>query len=384
VLFSFRTPIEVEVQGDRLDELKAQGERVRAALAALPELRDVETTLETGAPEVEVVYDRELLARYGLDLAQVAERVRNLVRGFEASRFDVGDRRIALVVRLQEDDRRAIDDVRELVVNPGGERPIPLAAVAAVQLGEGPSEVRRIDGRRVALVRANLGDGALGDAVGAIERTLAQQSWPAGLTWEVTGQHQEWQRSASSLWLALGMAVFLVYVIMAAEFESLVQPFLLLFSIPLAFFGSAVVLWLLGTSLSIVVFLGMILLAGIVVNNAIVLVDYANLLRSRGMAVREALLLAGEVRMRPIFMTTATSVLGLVPMALGIGDGAELRAPMAVTVISGMVASTLLTLVVIPVLYALVESARDRLRGRQQVSADDGAAAAAGVATEGV
>jgi HAE1 family hydrophobic/amphiphilic exporter-1 len=380
VLFSFRTPIEVEVQGDRLEELEAQGERVRAALAALPELRDVETTLEAGAPEVEVVYDRELLARYGLNLAQVAERVRNLVRGFEASRFDVGDRRIPLVVRLREDDRQAIDDVRELVVNPGGERPIPLAAVAAVRLGEGPSEVRRIDGRRVALVRANLGEGSLGAAVTAIERTLAQQSWPADLTWEVTGQHQEWERSSGSLWLALGMAVFLVYVIMAAEFESLAQPFLLLFSIPLAFFGSAVALWLLGTSLSIVVFLGMILLAGIVVNNAIVLVDYANLLRSRGMAVKEALLLAGEVRMRPIFMTTATSVLGLVPMALGVGDGAELRAPMAVTVIAGMIASTLLTLVVIPVLYWLVESARERLRGRREVTAAEPAAAPAAVA----
>ena len=383
VLFSFRTPIEVEVQGDRLADLKAQGERVRAALAALPELRDVETTLERGAPEVEVVYDRELLARYGLNLAQVAERVRNLVRGFEASRFNVGDRRIPLVVRLREDDRQAVDDVRELVTNPGGERPIPLAAVAAVQLGEGPSEVRRVDGRRVALVRANLGEGSLGDAVVAIQGALGRMDWPPGLTWEVTGQHQEWQRSAGSLWLALGLAIFLVYVIMAAEFESLVQPFLLLFSIPLAFFGCAVTLWLLGTSLSIVVFLGMILLAGIVVNNAIVLVDYANLLRSRGMPVREALLLAGEVRMRPIFMTTATSTLGLVPMALGIGDGAELRAPMAVTVISGMVVSTLLTLVVIPVLYYLTEAARERLRGRRPAMVEESAAEMPPAATPG-
>jgi HAE1 family hydrophobic/amphiphilic exporter-1 len=372
VLFSFRTPIEVEVQGDRLDELKAQGDRVKQALAAMPELRDVETTLETGAPEVEVVYDRELLARYGLNLAQVAERVRNLVRGFEASRFNVGDRRIPMMVRLQENDRQAVEDVRELVVNPGGDRPIPLSAVAAVQLGEGPSEVRRVDGRRVALVRANLGDGSLGDAVGAIDRELAKMSWPASVTWEITGQHEEWQRSAGSLWLALGLAVFLVYVIMAAEFESLVQPFLLLFSIPLAFFGSAVALWLLGTSVSIVVFLGMILLAGIVVNNAIVLVDYANLLRQRGLSVREALLTAGEVRLRPIFMTTATSVLGLVPMALGVGDGAELRAPMAVTVIAGMVVSTLLTLVVIPVLYSVAEGARERLAGRQPVAAAQG------------
>ncbi|HVS03131.1 MAG TPA: efflux RND transporter permease subunit [Thermoanaerobaculia bacterium] len=375
VLFSFRTPIEVEVRGDRLEQLQDQGEQVRQALAELPEVADVETTLRSGAPEVEVVYDRELLARYGLNLGQVAERVRNLVRGFEASRFDIGDRRIPLVVRLREDDRRAVDDVRELVVNPGGERPIPLAAVAAVQLGEGPSEVRRIDGRRVALVRANLGEASLGEAVAAIEARLARLDWPAGLTWEITGQHQEWQRSAGSLWLALGLAVFLVYVIMAAQFESLLHPFLLLFSIPLAFFGSALVLWATGASLSIVVFLGMILLAGIVVNNAIVLVDYTNLLRSRGMAVREALMTAGQVRLRPILMTTGTTVLGLLPLALGVGDGAELRAPMAVTVISGLLVSTVLTLLVIPVLYSLLEAGRERLLGGRRAEDEEEAAA---------
>ena len=153
---------------------------------------------------------------------------------------------------------------------------------------------------------------------------MAQMTWPAGMTWEVTGQHQEWQRSAGSLWLALGLAVFLVYVIMAAEFESLLQPFLLLFSIPLAFFGSAVTLWLMGTSLSIVVFLGMILLAGIVVNNAIVLVDYANLLRTRGLSVREALLTAGEVGIADAIIHCYADPRILM---MGVGDVADIDNP---------------------------------------------------------
>jgi len=353
VLFSFRTPIEVEVHGDDLDRLALQAAAVERRLAALPELADVASTLKAGAPEVEIVYDRERLALSGLSLAPVAESVRDLVRGAEATLFNLKDRRIPIVVQLAESDRRTVEDVRELVVNPGGERPIPLAAIADVRLGEGPSEVRRIDGRRVALVGANLAPGVpLGLAVERLKAALDRDvAWPPELTYFVSGQDEEWQRSAGSLYLALALSIFLVYVIMAAQFESLVHPFVILFTIPLAFFGSIVALALLGLSLSIVVFLGMILLAGIVVNNAIVLVDYVNVLRQRGLARREALLTAGVVRLRPILMTTATTVLGLIPMALGLGDGAELRTPMAVTVIAGLTASTLLTLVVIPVVY---------------------------------
>ncbi|HLF56338.1 MAG TPA: efflux RND transporter permease subunit, partial [Thermoanaerobaculia bacterium] len=366
VLFSFRTPIEVEVHGEDLDQLKRKAAEVETALAALPELADVASTLRTGAPEVEIVYDRERLALYGLAIGPVAESVRDLVRGAEATRFNLKDRRIPIVVQLAEADRRTVEDVRDLVVNPGGERPIPLAAIAEVKLGEGPSEVRRVDGRRVALVRANLAPGvALGTAVARLRATLdGEIAWPADMTYFVSGQDEEWQRSAGSLYLALALSIFLVYVIMAAQFESLVHPFVILFTIPLAFFGSVAALWALGISLSIVVFLGMILLAGIVVNNAIVLVDYVNTLRARGLERREAIATAGVVRMRPILMTTGTTVLGLLPMALGFGDGAELRTPMAITVIAGLSASTLLTLLVIPVVYDQLDSWLERARQR--------------------
>ena len=367
VLFSFRTPIEVEVHGDDLVELRRQAEIVRQAMAAMPQLADVETTQRRGSPEVQVVYDRELLARYDLNPGQVARRVRDKVQGFEATRFNLKDRRIPIVVRLRMDDRETVEDVRSLIVNPGGERPIALSAVATVELAEGPSEVRRVDGRRVALVSASIASGSLGSAVRAIEDELDALAWPTGTTFFMAGQNQEWERSKNSLWLALALSIFLVYVIMAAQFESMWHPLVILFSIPLAFFGTVLTLYLLRISLSIVVVLGVIMLAGIVVNNAIVLVDYINILRRRGMAMLEAVVTAATVRLRPILMTTATTSLGLLPMALGLGDGAELRTPMAIAVISGLIVSTLLTLFVVPVVYSLVDRLKARLTGHELV-----------------
>jgi HAE1 family hydrophobic/amphiphilic exporter-1 len=363
VLFSFKTPIEVEVHGDDLVMLRQQAELAKRTLAALPALADVETTLRRGAPEVQVVYDRDLLARYGLNPSQVARLVRDKVQGFEATRFNLKDRRIPIIVRLRMSDRESVEDVSSLNINPGGERSIPLSAVAAVELAEGPSEIRRVDGRRVALVTASIAEGSLSGAVGAIKDELNGLDWPSGTTFLMAGQNEEWERGKSSLWLAMALSIFLVYVIMAAQFESLWHPLVILFTIPLAFFGTVLTLYVLGISLSIVVFIGMIMLAGIVVNNAIVLVDYINTLKRRGLEPTEAVITAGSVRLRPILMTTATTTLGLLPMALGFGDGAELRTPMAIAVISGLVISTGLTLFIIPVIYSVVDRLRTRFAG---------------------
>jgi HAE1 family hydrophobic/amphiphilic exporter-1 len=364
VLFSFQTPIEVEVHGTDLVQLREKAEEVKELMTGLPSLADVETTQQPGAPEVQIVYDRDQLSRYGLNIQTVARQVRDAVKGYEATLYNLGDRRIPIVVRLQEEDRRRVTDVSEFLVNPGGERPIPLSSVAEVTLAEGPSEVRRVDGRRVALVRANVGMGSLGGAVEDVERALASRiDWPSDMTFYVAGQSQEWNRSRGSLLLALALSVFLVYVIMAAQFESLVQPLVIMLTIPLAFLGTVATLWVLDISLSVVVFLGMIMLAGIVVNNAIVLVDYINTLRQRGMERAEAIVTAGSVRLRPILMTTATTVLGLAPMALGLGDGAEIRTPMAIAVISGLLASTGLTLLLIPSVYSLIDRAREAALG---------------------
>lgn len=359
VLFSSKTPIVVEIEGDDLAALKRISREAEAILQSLPGLADVEASLRQGAPEIQVIYHRDKLAAYDLNIATVARQIRDLVKGFEATRFNMKDRRIPIIVRLDEPAREHVEDVGRLIVNPTGEQPIPLSTVADLHLGEGPSEIRRVDGQRVALIQANLASGSLGGAVKQIQSVLRERiQWPADMTFYITGQNEEWERSRGSLYLALGLSLFLVYVVMAAQFESLVQPLIIMMTIPLAFFGSAVGLKLLGTSVSIVVFLGLIVLAGIVVNNAIVLVDYANKLRERGMELRPAIVQAGTVRLRPILMTTATTVLGLLPMALGLGDGAEIRTPMALTVIFGLTSSTVLTLIVIPTIYYLVSRSR--------------------------
>ena len=359
VLFSSHRPIVVEIHGDNLPALKEMADRASAIMSELPELADVEASLRSGAPEVQIEYDRAQIARFGLNISTVARQVRDMVKGSEATRFNLKDRRIPIVVRLEESNRERVEDIGRLTINPGGERAIPLNSIATLTIGEGPSEVRRIDGKRVALVEANLGDASLGSAVKRIEEELDSKiEWPSDMTYLLTGQNQEWERSESSLYLALGLSLFLVYVIMAAQFESLMQPLVIMLTIPLAFFGTVLGLKALNISLSIVVFLGMIMLAGIVVNNAIVLVDYVNVLKRRGMALREAIVTAGSVRLRPILITTATTVLGLIPMAMGMGDGAEIRTPMAIAVIFGLITSTFLTLLIIPTIYYLLESLR--------------------------
>jgi HAE1 family hydrophobic/amphiphilic exporter-1 len=364
VLFSSKTPIVVEIQGDDLVRLKTLSTQVATALAQLPALADVEASLRSGAPEIQVTYHRDKLATYNLNIGTVAGQVRDMVKGIEATRFNMKDRRIPIVARLDEPARAYVEDIGQLIVNPGGAQPIILSAVADLKIGEGPSEVRRISGKRVELIQANIASGSLGSAVKQIQETLDEKiQWPADMSFSITGQNEEWERSKGSLYLALALSLFLVYVIMAAQFESLLQPLIIMITIPLAFFGSVIGLTLLGTSVSIVVFLGLIVLAGIVVNNAIVLVDYANTLRGRGLALREAVVQAGVVRLRPILMTTATTVLGLLPMALGLGDGAEIRTPMALTVICGLATSTVLTLIVIPVIYHGVMSLREKQIG---------------------
>jgi len=232
---------------------------------------------------------------------------------------------------------------------------VQLSSVAEIRINEGPSEIRRVDQTRTAVISANVEEGYnLSDITGKIYEALVDMDLPQEFTFELAGQNKEMETSLNSLFLALALAIFLVYIVMASQFESLVHPFIIIFTIPLALIGVVIFLYLLDIPLSIVVFLGLIMLAGIVVNNAIVLVDFINQLRERGLEKRRAILEAGQTRLRPILMTTMTTVLGLLPMALGLGDGAEIRTPMAITVIVGLLSSTLLTLVVIPVVYDIV------------------------------
>ncbi len=358
-IFSFRTPIEVIVYDDDLPALRSWSDHVTATLTGLTGLTDVRSSLTEGYPEVRIRYDRDLLERFGLDTGTVARRVREQVQGQRATTLSRRTGRIDLTVRLVEDERRSVDDLRRINVNPQLSPPIPLEAVAWFDEAEGPSEIRRIDQRRAAVVTANIEGFDLSGQAKAIGAALTNLKMPAG-SWEIAGQNREMERSLTSLQLALGLAVFLVYVIMASTFESVLHPFVILFSVPLALVGVVAALLLTGTPVSVVVLIGAIVLAGVVVNNAIVMVDTINRHRAAGAARAAAVHKASVLRLRPILITTTTTVLGLLPLALGLGEGAEVQQPLAVTVIAGLSSSTLLTLVVIPVVYLQLTARLER------------------------
>ena len=357
-LFSFKTPIELEIRGENLRTLRQLSVDAVGRLEELPGLVDVRSSLQVGHPELQIIYKRDRLAELGLDLRRVAELVRNKVQGRVATDFRRRERNLDVLVRLQEEDRLGVDELERLIVNPAGNVPIRLSSVADILIAEGPSEIRRIDQQRAALVTANIDGIDLGTAANQIIASLQSTDYPPGFSFLISGQREEMERSLDSLVFALLLAIFLVYIVMASQFESLIHPFVIMFTVPLAAIGAITVLYLKGLALSIVVFIGFIMLAGIVVNNAIVLVDYINTLRRGGMDRTEAIVRAGCVRLRPILMTTLTTVLGLLPMALGLGDGAEIRTPMALTVIAGLLSSTFLTLVVIPTVYSVVDRGR--------------------------
>jgi hydrophobic/amphiphilic exporter-1 (mainly G- bacteria), HAE1 family len=354
-LFTFKTPIEIEISGFDLDKLKEAGDAVARKLSANDRFADVKSTMETGSPEIQILFDRDRAAALGLQVHEVADRVVSNVRGDVATRYSWRDRKIDVLVRAREADRASIDEIQRLIVNPGSERPIPLSAIASVQVENGPGEIRRVSQQRVAIVSANLNYGDLGEAADIVQQSLAETTLPLGVFARIGGQNEEMSDSFRSLMFALSLAVFLVYLVMASQFESLLHPFIILFTIPLALVGAVLALYLTGMTISVVVFIGLILLAGIVVNNAIILIDLINQMRQSGMEKLEAIKQGGKSRLRPIMMTTLTTSLALLPLAIGFGDGAELRAPMGITVIGGLLVSTLLTLVVIPVMYDVMD-----------------------------
>ena len=353
--FSFKTAVEVEIRGFNIDLLKRIADDVVTRMNAIEGLTDISASTEGGHPELQIHLNRDRLAAYGLGVDDVASVLRSMVQGDIATNITRSDRTIDIRIRAAEKFRNSAQALSNLTVTHAGSTPIPLSAVAEVVELEGPAEIRRSDGTRVALISANLTGRDLGSVTADVRSTLEGISWPSGYDWRLGGQEEEMETSFSSMRLAFGLAVFMVYLVMASQFESLLHPFVILFSVPFAVIGVLVTMWIFGVTVSVVSLIGFILLAGIVVNAAIVLVDYANQLRGQGMTKVEALAKAGRVRLRPILMTAATTVFGLLPMAIGIGEGAELRTPMALIVIGGMITSTLLTLLVVPAVYAVLD-----------------------------
>ena len=355
--FSFRAPIEVEVSGRNLETLTSVAAELAAGMRTIPGLVDVKSSAEGGQPEIQVVFHRERIAELGTTIQAAGDLLRNQLQGQVSTEIIRRDRHIDVRVRAVEEERRSVEDLQRLVISPPSYPvPVSLESVADVSVVEGPAEIRRLDQERVVVITANLADLDLGSAVEEIEALAAGISLPEGFDIAMGGQNEEMERSFDSMQFALLLAVFLVYLVMASQFESFLHPLVIMFTIPLGLVGSLLALLAVDARVSVVVLIGLIMLAGIVVNNAIVLVDYVNTLRRRdGLPRLEAVLEAGRLRFRPILMTTSTTVLALLPMALGLGEGAEIRAPMAVTVIGGLLLSTVLTLVVVPVVYTLLD-----------------------------
>jgi HAE1 family hydrophobic/amphiphilic exporter-1 len=371
-LFSFSTPLEIELSGGELAGLERAGRRLAELLSAQPQFADVKSTVQQGYPEVQIRFDQERAAALGLTSRQIADQVVRQVRGEVATRYSFRDRKIDVLVRAREEDRASVADIRKIIVNPQSERPVTLDAVADVVETVGPSEIHRADQTRVALVSANLRDVDLGTAVRQVQQLVADNPLGAEVRVRFAGQSEELDASRQSLVFALLLSIFLVYLVMASQFESLLHPFVIMFTVPLAMVGAVLALWLSGSPVSVVVFIGLILLVGIVVKNAIVLIDKVNQLREAGVAKRQAICDAAESRLRPIVMTTLTTLFGFAPLALFGGEGAEVRAPMAITVIGGLAVSTLLTLVVIPVVYDLLDRRPDAAyRARARMASEE-------------
>ena len=365
--FSYATPVEVEVGGYNLNIISKLSELVIAEMEGIEGLTDIKTTIEGGIPEIQIVFDRQKLSQLGLDLNTIANIIRDNVLGNVSTEFSKRDRKIDIRVRARRKDIGSVEDLEGLVVNPEGQRPIPLAAVAKINIKKSPGEIRRRNQERVAVVSANLIGRDLRGAVTEIEKKIADIRIPDDYDVSISGQSREMLVAFSSMSFAILLAAFLVYIVMASQFESLLHPLVIMSTIPFALVGVAIALFITSKPISVIVLIGVVMLAGIVVNNAIILVDCINTHRKEGMPRQEAIIEGGKIRLRPIMMTTTTTVLGLLPLALGLGEGAELRMPMGITVVGGLLFSTLLTLVLVPVVYDIVEEIKETIWKKENI-----------------
>jgi HAE1 family hydrophobic/amphiphilic exporter-1 len=348
--------LSVEVRGHDLATLENLAERVQEVMSRIPGVADVQISRRPGLPEMVVEVDRDKASTLGLNVSDVADTFRTAVGGRRSSMYrEEGDEYNSLI-RLQENDRLALPQIGEVALTTATGRTIAAQSVVSMRRQEGPVSIDRKDQERIIMVSGTPDGRDLGSIVNDLDEELRQIDRPQGYEFAYGGEYEDQQKSFRDLTFAAILALVLVYMVMAAQFESWRDPFIVLFSIPLASVGVVLMLLLTGTTFNMQAFLGVIILVGIVVNNAIVLIDYTNLMRrEHHMELYEAIVTSGSRRLRPILMTTITTVLGLAPMGLGLGEGGELQAPLARTVIGGLTTSTLITLVVIPVVYMLME-----------------------------
>jgi HAE1 family hydrophobic/amphiphilic exporter-1 len=354
--------LSLEIRGDDLNVGKNLAQAAKNVMDKVPEVRNARVSRDEGRPELAIQVDRPKAALLGLSVTDVAESISTSVGGTQAAFFREAGNEYPIIVRLREEDRQRVSDVNDVLISSPTGQVLQAKNLMNLRGQSGPTEIQRKNQERIIRVTAEP-EVALSDALEAVQGQLSQIQVPDDFQLGFGSEAEEQARAFQQLQTMLILAIILVYAVMASQYESLRDPFIIMFSVPLSAIGVVLALKLTGTTFSLQAYIGVIMLAGIVVSNAILLVDYTNILRRRDhMPLREAVETAGRTRLRPILMTTLATILGLVPMSLGIGEGAELQAPLARVVIGGLTASTLITLVVVPTVYTIFEEGWKGLR----------------------
>jgi CzcA family heavy metal efflux pump len=364
MMFGAGGKLAVELYGHDMDSAREYADAVEKAIARVPGLEDVQISRKEEKPEIKVVVDREKASRLGLDVRTIGKTVETLFAGTTATRYREGGDEYDVEVRLQPDDRDRIEDLRDVFVSMPDGRHVGLANIARIEYGLGPTKIERKDQARYITVSAEVAGRDLGSAVKDVRKELDKIVPPPGFSYKFAGAEKERMEAFRLLVIAVGLGMVLVYMVMASQFESYRDPFIIFLSIPFGIVGVIIALALTGQAMSVVNFLALIMLVGIVVNDGIVLISYINILRQRGLSVYSAIVEGGRSRMRPVICTTATTILAMVPLALSRGEGSEIWMPFAVTVIGGLTVGTVITLVLMPTLYSVFEGLKAaRLKG---------------------
>lgn len=359
-------PIVIKLHGIHINRLNELAEEVSARTANVKGLYGIETTIASPSPETRVEVDKDKASLYGVNVRDIAQTSLIAIKGLIATKFKEEGNEYDITVRLSEKYRKDLSSLEGIQIHSPQGFSVPLNELAKLTRGKGPSEIRRFDQQKVIFVSANLFGESLTTANEKINDIITAIKKPEGYSIELAGETEETKQSFQNLIFILALSFTLVYMIMASQFESIWQPFVIMFTVPFSIIGVSLALFITRTSLNVVSLLGVIILGGVVVNNAIVLIEYINQMRTEGKPLVEAAIESSKIRLRPILMTTLTTVLGLIPMAVSKGEGSELRSPLAITVMGGLILATTLTLWVIPVLYVIVANFLEKFKSKPQ------------------
>lgn len=358
--------VDIEIYGYDFDATNLYAEQIKQVVREIPGARDIVVSRDEDRPELKVVVDKEKAARHGLNSATVASYVRSRINGYTAGFLKEDGDEYDILVRLSEEDRNSISDLENLTIPTSAGKLIKLSELATIEEYFSPPEIERKTRQRMLTVKVTPFETSLGELAVAIQKEVSKLERPAGVTVRYGGDYEEQQETFGDIGMLLALIIILVYVVMASQFESFSKPFIIMMSVPFAISGVILALWITGTSLDMIGALGVVMLVGIVVKNGIVLVDYINLMRDRGYELNEAIQLSGQSRLRPVLMTAFTTLLGMVPMAVSQGEGSEMWQPLGIVVIGGLLVSTLVTLIVMPVMYGIMSRHGERDKEEQQ------------------